>query len=250
VIYVLTRADAVMRVLAVILLIAVSSQAFVLPRSSFVSLSLQSSPSDPVANDPSGSKPIFSGFGHAYGSQPQVGSPAPAFSGFSHAITPPPPTTSSAPVPEAAPVFSGFGHASGQQNNGAPAPVFSGFGHATGQQQDMPAAPAAPAVFSVFGHSINGATRLPAAAPTPAPAPAFSGFGHATGVRNDVVMSDQKAAEEPTSAQDLSSNEVDLGQAGDFLRAAREKVSHLRDQLKDREEQHRALVQKLNDELA
>ena len=165
---------------------------------------------------------------------------APAvFSGFSSANTP------SASEPEAAPVFSGFGHASGQQNNGAPAPVFSGFGHATGQEQGMPAAPA---VFSGFGNSFNGATQLPAQAP--APAPAFSGFGHATGVRNDGVMSGQKAAEEPTSAQDVSSNEVDLGQASDFLSAAREKVSHLRDQLKDREEQHRALVQKLNDELA
>lgn len=174
-------------------------------------------------------------------------------------------TSSSNPLNDntAAPIFSGFGHVTdtpGLTNptTTGPPPTFAGFGNAHGVSPVFPTTPQA----------SSSTTTTTTAAPPP---PVFSGFGHALGraTANGVGGIGGATTTIPwgvvgTSLHDANNNmddedddddtttsvmDPDLYEASQFLHEARDKVMQLRQELEQKANQQKELVQQLRSEL-
>lgn len=179
-------------------------------------------------------------------------SAVPGFSGFGHSIGNTAAAADNSEPSNVVPGFSGFGHVNGETTRAttratatnsatvAPetsttVPGFSGFSHVL---QDAPPVHG----FSGFGH-VNGETS------TSTHVPGFSGFGHFD--RNDDVKDDDDDDEYDLnlSMDDGALMDPDLYEATMFLKNARDKVMHLRDELDMKAQQQKELVRELRDEL-
>ena len=167
-----------------------------------------------------------------------------------------------------APIFSGFGHVTDLTNGATtkdtsipkqqPSPTattaatFSGFGHAHGVSPvfptiPQPSAPAPPPVFSGFGHALglgaNGVGGMGSGTPTAA---TIMPWGVVGASLQDTKNNDENDDDDDTFS---SSMDPDLYEASQFLHDARDKVLQLRQELEQKANQQKELVQQLRSEL-